>query len=74
MVYGKCPNCERDIEVDEYEDCALSKTHLVPLFLPIFKECICGEKYTIDTDCDYDDAVLVLNFYLYGITKQKDAS
>ena len=69
MVYGTCPNCKAELEVNEYDEKIYNgkeKTHFVPLFLPDFRECECGEKYAIDTDCDYDDAVLILDFYEYG--------
>lgn len=69
MVYGTCPNCKSELEVNEYDEKIYNgkeKTHFVPLFLPSFGKCECGEKYAIDTDCDYDDAVLILDFYEYG--------
>ena len=66
MVYGTCPNCNKELEVNEYDEKTykgVEKTHFVPLFLPSFRECECGEKYAIDTDCDHEDAVLILDFY-----------
>ncbi len=73
MIDVKCPNCEREYEVNEYDGeiyNGLEKTHLVPLIIPILKQCDCGEKYIIDYDCDYDDAVLVVDFYEFNKTQE----
>ncbi len=69
MVSVKCPNCKKEFEVNEYDEeiyHGKEKTHLVPLFTPVAKQCECGEKYVIDWDCEYEGAVLIADFYEFG--------